>query len=112
MRVEPVELTLETSTSAAGRDGDRRVWAHPRGGWKQGRPASSTRLACLLGQAPPGGYAEIARRLDSTEGAVKVSVHRLRRRFQAQLKHDIAETVADSADVDDEIRYLLRALDA
>ena len=91
-----------------------RVLAHLREGWAEaGKAAEFDALkACLLGQAPPGGYAEIARRLDSTEGAVKVSVHRLRRRFQAQLKRDIAETVADSADVDDEIRYLLRALDA
>ena len=37
--------------------------------------------------------------------------HRLRRQFQAGLRRDIAETVSDPADVDDEIRYLVRALE-
>lgn len=66
--------------------------------------------ACLLGQAPPDGYAGVAQRLGSTEGAVKVAVHRLRRRFQDRLKQHIAATVSDPGDVDDEIRYLVRAL--
>ena len=65
----------------------------------------------LLGQAPPGGYAAAAERLGTTEGAVKVAVHRLRRAFQSRLRRDIAQTVSDPADVDDEIRYLVRALD-
>ena len=66
--------------------------------------------ACLLGQAPPGGYAAVAGRLDTTEGAVKAAVHRLRRRFQEHLRRTIAHTVADPNEVDDEIRYLIRAL--
>jgi DNA-directed RNA polymerase specialized sigma24 family protein len=65
---------------------------------------------CLLGVNPSGGYAAIATRLATSEGAVKTAVHRLRRRFQAALRKDIAETVSDPADVDDEIRYLVRAL--
>jgi len=68
--------------------------------------------ACLMRETPAGGYAGVATRLGLTEGAVKVAVHRLRRKFQEQLRHDIAHTVSDPADVDDEIRYLLRALDA
>jgi len=67
--------------------------------------------SCLLGDAPDGGYAAIARDISSTEGAVRVAVHRLRRKFQKRLRAEIAETVADPAEVDDEIRYLLRALD-
>ena len=43
---------------------------------------------------------------------MKTAVHRLRRKFQSRLRKDIAETVSDPADVDDEIRYLIRALDA
>lgn len=66
--------------------------------------------ACLLGQAPAGGYAALAGTLGTTEGAVKAAVYRLRRKFQERLRRDIAETVADTADVDDEIRYLVRAL--
>jgi RNA polymerase sigma-70 factor (ECF subfamily) len=67
--------------------------------------------ACLLGEAPPGGYAAVAADLGTTEGAVKVAVHRLRRRFRDVLRAHIAETVADPADVDDEIRFLIRTLD-
>ena len=43
---------------------------------------------------------------------MKVAIHRLRRRFQARLRDEIADTVATEADVDEEIRYLIRALDA
>jgi RNA polymerase sigma factor (sigma-70 family) len=68
--------------------------------------------SCLLGGTPTGGYAAVAKDISSTEGAVRVAVHRLRRKFQKRLREEIAETVADPSEVDDEIRYLLRALDA
>jgi RNA polymerase sigma-70 factor (ECF subfamily) len=45
-----------------------------------------------------------------SEGAVKTAVHRLRRRFRSQLRTDIAETVSDASEIDEEIRYLIRAL--
>ena len=45
-----------------------------------------------------------------TEGAVKVAVHRLRRRYRELLRAEIAETVADPSDIDDEMRYLVAAL--
>jgi DNA-directed RNA polymerase specialized sigma24 family protein len=64
--------------------------------------------ACLLGEGPKGGYAAMASALGTSEGALKVAVHRLRRRFQTELKRDIGETVADPADIDDEIRYLIQ----
>lgn len=64
----------------------------------------------LLGEAPPGGYRAVAARLGTTEGAVKVAVHRLRRAFQKELKRQIAETVLDPAEIDAEIRYLIRAV--
>jgi RNA polymerase sigma factor (sigma-70 family) len=78
-----------------------------------GRAAEFDELkSCLLGVNPSGGYAAIAARLGISEGAVKTAVHRLRRRFQTALRKDIAETVSDPDDVDDEIRYLVRALSA
>jgi len=67
---------------------------------------------CLLGMSPPGGYAETAARLGMSEGAVKTAVHRLRRRFQVELHRLVSETVSDPGDVDEEIRDLIRALDA
>ena len=67
--------------------------------------------ACMLGRAGSGSYAAIAARLGVSDGAVRVAVHRLRRKFQARLKEDIAATVSSADEVDDEIRYLIRALD-
>ena len=91
-----------------------RVLMQLRQDWEvRGRAAEFDELkSCLLGQAPAGGYVAIANRLGATEGSIKVAVHRLRRQFQAQLRHDIAETVSDAAEIDDEIRYLVRALEA
>ena len=66
--------------------------------------------SCLLGSAPPGGYAATAAQLGMSEGAVKTAAHRLRRRFRTQLRTDIAETVSDASEIDEEIRYLIRAL--
>lgn len=68
--------------------------------------------ACLIGGTPAGGYAAVAKDISSSEGAVRVAVHRLRRKFQKRLRDEIAETVADPSEVDDEIRFLLRVLDA
>ncbi len=55
-------------------------------------------------------YAVIAAELGTTEGALKVAVHRLRRRFGASLRAEIADTVADPAAVDDEVHHLFQAL--
>jgi RNA polymerase sigma-70 factor (ECF subfamily) len=91
-----------------------RVLGNLRREWEAaGREAEFDALkSCLLGLNPSGGYAPIASRLGMSEGAVKTAVHRLRRTFQAALRKDIAETVSDPADVEDEIRYLVRALGA
>lgn len=89
-----------------------RVLAHLRQEWEvSGRGAEFDELkACLLGETPDGGYASVAEKLNTTEGAVRTAIHRLRRKFQARLRHDIAETVADPTGVEDELKYLVRAL--
>ena len=61
----------------------------------------------LGGDRGPGGYAAIARSLGTTEGAVKVNVHRLRRRYGDLLRANIEATVSDASEVDDEIAYLM-----
>ncbi len=65
--------------------------------------------SCLTGedQLPRG---EIAARLHMSEGAVKVAVHRLRKRYRELLRAAIAETVSNEADLDDEMRYLVAVL--
>ena len=55
-------------------------------------------------------YSMIAARLGIREGAVRVAVHRLRRRYGTLLRQEIAATVDDPAEVDDEIKALFAAL--
>jgi RNA polymerase sigma factor (sigma-70 family) len=55
-------------------------------------------------------YAEMASRLGTTEGAVKVAVHRLRQQYRDLLRAEIAETVSGPEEVDDELRNLFQAL--
>jgi RNA polymerase sigma factor (sigma-70 family) len=53
---------------------------------------------------------EIAARLDMSEGAVKVALHRIRRRYGELLRAAIAETVSNESDLEDEMRYLVAVL--
>jgi RNA polymerase sigma-70 factor (ECF subfamily) len=55
-------------------------------------------------------YAELARRLGTSEGAAKVAVHRLRQRYRELLEAEIANTVASPEEVAEERRYLLSVL--
>lgn len=55
-------------------------------------------------------YAEVAARLQTTEGAARVALHRLRRRFREVFRETIANTVADPAEVESEVRQVLEAL--
>ncbi len=53
---------------------------------------------------------EIATRLNMSEGAVKVAIHRMRRRYGELLRTAIAETVSNEADLEDEMRHLVAVL--
>jgi RNA polymerase sigma factor (sigma-70 family) len=76
---------------------------------KAGKTVSFDALeGTLTGDSPP--LREIAARLNMSEGAVKVAVHRLRRRYRELLRATIAETLGDAADLDDEMRYLAAVL--
>jgi DNA-directed RNA polymerase specialized sigma24 family protein len=63
----------------------------------------------LMGEAA-ASHAETGARLGMSEGAVKVAVHRLRQRFREMLRAEIAQTLSDPAELDDELRYLCAAL--
>jgi RNA polymerase sigma-70 factor (ECF subfamily) len=56
------------------------------------------------------GYDEIARRLGMEPTAVRVAVHRLRHKYGACLRAQIAQTVADPAQVEEEMQALFAAL--
>ncbi len=55
-------------------------------------------------------HAETAARLGISVGAVKTAVHRLRQRFRELLKAEITQTLADPAELNDELRHLCAAL--
>ncbi len=52
----------------------------------------------------------LASKLGVTESAIRVTIHRLRRRFRELLRAEIAHTVTRSEDVDEEIRHLAQVL--
>lgn len=66
----------------------------------------------LMGEAPGSSQADAARRLGLGEGAVKVAVHRLRKRFRDAVRSEIAHTLREPepARVDEELRHLIAAL--
>jgi RNA polymerase sigma-70 factor (ECF subfamily) len=64
----------------------------------------------LAGDEASRTYAQLAAGLGMTEGAVKVAVHRMRRRYRELLRQEIAGTVASPEEVADEIRHLLSCL--
>jgi len=66
----------------------------------------------LAGDPDVSSYAAVAARLGTSEGAARVAAHRLRRRYGELLRQEIAATLSDPADIDDEIRDLFAALDA
>lgn len=64
----------------------------------------------LGGDRGPARYAESATALNTTQGALKVAVHRLRGRYRELLREEIARTVNDPSEVETEIRSLFAAL--
>jgi len=64
----------------------------------------------LVADRSQTSYADIARTLGRSPGAVKVAVHRLRRRYRDLLRAEIAQTVSSPDQIDEEIGYLLSAL--
>lgn len=64
----------------------------------------------LDGDRSGDSYKDVGAALDMSEGAVKVAVHRMRRRFRDILRDEIAETVASEDEIDDEIRHLFESV--
>ena len=64
----------------------------------------------LTGEGAGATYAEIGLRLTMSEGAVRVAVHRFRQRYGELLRGEIAQTVSEPGEVDEEMRYLLSVL--
>ncbi|MBV8451441.1 MAG: sigma-70 family RNA polymerase sigma factor [Deltaproteobacteria bacterium] len=64
----------------------------------------------LTGEHSDISYVLLSAELGMSEGALKVAIHRLRRRFAQSLREEIARTVVSPAEVDEEIRYLLAVI--
>jgi RNA polymerase sigma-70 factor (ECF subfamily) len=66
--------------------------------------------ASLSDEGGAGTYSEIAAKLNMTESAVKMSVLRMRRRFGDLLRTEIAQTLPDAREVEEELRHLFTCL--
>lgn len=64
----------------------------------------------LWGEDDAVPYARLAQTLNMSANALKVAVHRLRHRYRELLRQEIAHTVAEASEIDDEIRHLMAAL--
>jgi RNA polymerase sigma factor (sigma-70 family) len=64
----------------------------------------------LTQEVTPGVYAQLSTELGMNQGAAKVALHRLRRRFGELLRREVETTLSDMADIDEEVRYLLSAI--
>jgi len=77
---------------------------------EHGRLDQFNRLEVFLLDQADAPYAALARDMGTSEGALKVAIHRLRKRYRDLFRQEIAETVADPADVESELRHLAAAL--
>ncbi|MBE7157530.1 MAG: sigma-70 family RNA polymerase sigma factor [Rhodospirillales bacterium] len=62
------------------------------------------------GSKPLPDQEEVAARLAMPLATLRTSLHRLRQRYRESLRTEVANTISDPADVDDELRYLYRLL--
>ena len=77
---------------------------------KQGRGDLFTALLpCLTGGDDLLPYGELMTRLGLKTSALKMAVHRLRKRFGELLRAEIAQTVASPEEIEDEVRQLITA---
>lgn len=76
-----------------------------------GRPRDFEALKpCLMAERGGIDYVATAKQLRGNEGAARVAVHRLRKRFREIYREEISRTLADGADLDGELRHLAAAL--
>lgn len=64
----------------------------------------------LAGSANPNSYQDLAKELGMSTGTVAVAVFRMRKRYGELLRNEIAQTVEDPSEVEQEIRFLLEAV--
>ena len=77
---------------------------------QHGRPEHFERLKVFLLGESDASYARLALEMNASEGALRVVIHRLRRRYRELFRQEIADTVADPSEVESELRYLAAVL--
>ena len=83
----------------------RQEWEH------SGRAGQFSAMKAFLTGEPAGdSYRDAADKTGTSEGAFKVAVHRLRKRYRALVQEEIASTVDDPGEVAEEIRFLFGVL--
>jgi RNA polymerase sigma factor (sigma-70 family) len=65
---------------------------------------------CLMAGRGTIDYATVAKQLGTNEGAARVAVHRLRKRFREIFREEISQTLSRQADLDGELQHLAAAL--
>ncbi len=75
-----------------------------------GRPEHFERLKVFLLGHSDAPYATLACEMNTSEGALKVAIHRLRKRYRELFRKEIADTVADPGEVESELRFLAAVL--
>ncbi len=65
---------------------------------------------CLTAERGQIPHADLAAALGLSEGAVRVAVHRLRKRFRELFREEIAHTVSSADEIEEEVRYLMSVL--
>jgi DNA-directed RNA polymerase specialized sigma24 family protein len=80
---------------------------HQRSGKSAEFAVLSPALTAERGDIP---YATMAAQLGQNETAVRMAVHRLRKRFREVFREEISQTVAEPGEVEEEIRHLLAVL--
>ena len=66
----------------------------------------------LMDEPDRQSQAQVATEFDMTENAVKQAFYRFRQRYQTLLREEIAQTVAMSGDIEDELRHLISVVRA
>lgn len=79
---------------------------------ESGKRERFDQLKPFLVESREAPYDELASRLNMNSTALKVAIHRLRKRYRELFRFEIADTVATPGEVDDEIRHLLQVLEA
>jgi RNA polymerase sigma factor (sigma-70 family) len=78
---------------------------------REGRSELFTLLhPCLVGDRTSQPYADLAKQLGVSEGTVKAAVHRLRQRYRQMLHDEIANTIAEPGEVEQELKHLFVVL--